>query len=334
MNYPKSKRILKEIKRAKKILVNCHLSPDADSVGCALSMFQVLKILGKKIKVVSPSNVSESFDFLPYIEEIQKINFKKFNFENFDLFLALDTPSPDYLTGSSKTAMPKIPIIVIDHHKTNPNYGKINLIDQKIASAAELLYLVFEDWKVELDKNIATTLLTGIIGDTNVFRYPSVTAQTLNISKYLMELGADKNDIIFNIFSSVDINRLKFWGEILAKLNMEKDDNFAWSSVPYKIYEKYKSPESGRESASSNFGQIINETDFSIFMIEEQKNTLSVGLRSRVNFDVSKIASELGGGGHKAAAGAKVEGVEFDEAVKKVLQVARKYARKNSKLKS
>ena len=327
MNYQKSEKILKEINSAKNILVNCHLSPDADSVGCALSMFQILKKIGKKVKVVSPSNVTDNLKFLPYFGEIQKINFKKFNFNNYDLFLVLDTPSPDYLTGSKKTPLPKIPIIVIDHHQTNPKFGKVNLIDRNISSAAELLFLVLEDWNIKLDKNIATTILAGIIGDTNVFRYPSVTVQTLNISRSLMQLGADKNEIIFNIFSSVDINRIKFWGEILAGFKMEKDKKFAWTAVPYEIYEKYNSPESGRESASSNFGQIIEGTDFSIFMTEEQKNILSVGLRSRKNFDVSKIAHDLGGGGHKAAAGVKIEGVEFEEAVEKVLKVARKYAK-------
>jgi phosphoesterase RecJ-like protein len=64
-------------------------------------------------------------------------------------------------------------------------------------------------------------------------------------------------------------------------------------------------------------------------MEEREDGELSVSFRSRSGFDVSEIAKEVGGGGHKAAAGARVEGLPFDEAVEKVLEAARKYAKKD-----
>ncbi|HCC09048.1 TPA: phosphoesterase, partial [Candidatus Woesebacteria bacterium] len=70
-------------------------------------------------------------------------------------------------------------------------------------------------------------------------------------------------------------------------------------------------------------------TEFGIIMIETSENILSVSFRSRTGFDVSKVANEVGGGGHKAAAGARIEGLPFQEAVNKVLTVARKYVQKN-----
>jgi phosphoesterase RecJ-like protein len=76
------------------------------------------------------------------------------------------------------------------------------------------------------------------------------------------------------------------------------------------------------------FFPIVKDTDFGIMMEERDNATLSISLRSRGNFDVSEIAKELGGGGHRAAAGAEVKGLDFDDAVEKVLAVARKYAKK------
>lgn len=327
MNYKESKEIIKKIKKAKRILVNCHRGPDPDSLGSALSLYQVLKKMGKKVEIVSPTDASDNMKFLPYFKEIKKIDFKKFNFTDFDLFIALDTPSPDMVTGSKDVALPNIPVVVVDHHKTNPRYGKVNFIDSQVSSAAELLYLVFEDWGVNIDKDIATTLLVGIIGDTGVFRYPGVTSQSLEIARKLMDKGADKNEIIFNIFSSLELSNLKFWGEILARMEFEKKYKFAWSAVPYEIYKKYLHPESGRESAASIFGQIVKGTDFSIIMTEEQENSLAISLRSRTGFDVTQIAVALGGGGHRGAAGAKIQGMEYEKAVEKVLNTARKFAK-------
>ncbi len=328
MNYKESNKILAEIKKAKKIIIGCHKSPDADTVGCALSLFQVLENWKKEVIVVCRDKLAESFSFIPYAEVIKEIDFNTFKFDSYGLFIAVDTPDEAHVTGSKKTPLPPIPIIVIDHHKTNPRYGKINLIDEETSSAAEVLFLVFEDWEVKITKDISTTLLTGIISDTGVFRYPSVTAQTFNIARKLMDKGADKNEIIFNISSSIELKRLKLWGEILNRLEIDSKHKFAWSAVPYKVYKKYSQAESGRESFSSLLGHVVKGTNFSIVMTEEREKFHSISLRSRTDFDVSEIAAELGGGGHKPAAGARVENTEFDDAVKKVLQVARKFAKK------
>lgn len=331
MNYKESKEILGKIKRAKRILVNCHRGPDPDSIGSALSLYQVLIKMNKKVEIVCPTDIPDSMKFLPYFREIKKIDFRKFDFTDIDLFIALDTPSPDMVTGSKDSVLPNIPVVVIDHHKTNPGYGKINLIDNRVSSAAELLYSVFEDWGVSIDKDMATTLLSGIIGDTGIFRYPGVTSQTFNIARELMDRGANKDEIIFKIFNSVELNRLKFWGEILIRIEFEKKYKFIWVAIPYEIYKKYLHPESGRESAASKFGGVAKGTDFSIIMTEERENFLSISFRSRTDFDVTKIAVVLGGGGHRGAAGAKIQGMEFEKAVEKVLETAKEIADENKR---
>jgi len=84
MNYQESKQILEEIKKAKKILINCHRNPDPDSIGSALALYQVVNKLGKIAKVVSPSPISENFKFLPFAEKIEKVNYKNFDFSKYD----------------------------------------------------------------------------------------------------------------------------------------------------------------------------------------------------------------------------------------------------------
>jgi phosphoesterase RecJ-like protein len=216
---------------------------------------------------------------------------------------------------------------VIDHHKTNKGFGKINVIDEKTTSTAEILYLMFKDLDIKITPEIATALLTGIIGDTGVFQFKGVGAKTLDIAKNLMELGANKDEIVFNIYNSYEFNLLKLLGEILLKIEKDTKHRFLWSAIPFDIYNKYSRPESVKEVAATMFSRIVKGTDFGMIMIETKEKYLAISLRSRTDFDVSKIAVALGGGGHKNAAGATIEGKEYEEAVEEVLQIARKFAK-------
>lgn len=331
MNYSLSNKILDRINESNKILVNCHTSPDPDSLGSALAMYGALRKLGKEVEIICPDNIPDDSKFLPFSEKIQKINFEKFDFSKSDLFLVLDSASSNMVTGSPKTKMPNIPTIVIDHHKTNINFGEINLVDIKISSTAELLYNVFQDWNIRLDKDLATALLTGILGDTGTFEYPGVGIKTLETAGRLMELGADKDEIVLNIFRTEEFKSVKFWGEILKRMEIEREGKFIWSAIPYEVYNEYGKPTGAKDAAAGMFLSLVKGTDFGMIILEEEKKKLAVSFRSRTGFDVSEIAVELGGGGHRAASGAKIYGLEFDSAVLKVLGAARKYAKKANK---
>lgn len=324
MNYKLSTKILKEIKKANRILVNCHRSPDPDAVGSALAFYQVLIRLGKEVKIVSPSDIFPDVMFLPLTEKIQKIDYATFDFGKYDLFVSLDSANISMITGKKVGEKPDIPIIVIDHHKTNDFYGTINLVDETVSSTAELLYVIFEDWGIEIDKAIAQLLLTGIIADTGVFEYQGVTSQTLGIAQKLMAKGADKNEIILNIFRTIPFSKLKFWGEIIRRMEIDEKYKFVWSAIPYSVYKDFGKPLSAKESAASMFASTVNDTDFGMIMVEERREILSISLRSRKDFDVSLVAEKLEGGGHRTAAGAKVYDLPFEKAVNKVLSVARK----------
>ena len=200
MHYKESPVILQKIKGAKNVVINCHKSPDPDSVGSALSVYLVLKNLGKKVTIVSPDTISSELMFLPYAEEIKTIKCYDFDFSDYDLFIVLDSASIDVVTGDSDTSLPKIPIINIDHHKSNPGYGDINLIDTEASSVSELLFNLFNDWKVKLNKELVTSLYTGIVGDTGCFMYPDTKAETHKVAAQLMEYGADHVGVIFNLF--------------------------------------------------------------------------------------------------------------------------------------
>ncbi|QQS38668.1 bifunctional oligoribonuclease/PAP phosphatase NrnA [Candidatus Woesebacteria bacterium] len=331
MHYDKSRLIFDEISKASNILINCHRGPDPDSIGSAISLSRVLSKLGKQVEIVCPTELDSRLNFLPDFKNIQPAtNFKTFDFSKYDLLIFLDSSSWDMVSGDLSIPLPTKPIILIDHHLTNTHFGKINLVDDKVSSVGELLFLIYSDWKIKLDNKTATALLTAIIGDTGVFRYSNTSSQTLRIAGDLLKLKADKELIVRSIYQDVPINDLRFTGEVLRNIKLNKKHRFVWGAVPYSVLKTTDQQMNAKELAVSIFAQCTKDTDFGLLMYEKEPENLSVTFRSRSNLDVSKMATILGGGGHKVAAGGSVHGLPFDKAVKKVIKIACKFATENS----
>lgn len=330
MNYPESKQILGEVKKASKILLNCHRGPDSDSVGSALGLYEVLKGMGKNVSIICPDEVPEDLRFLENSGLVKKTDFENFDFKSFDLFIILDSSTFGMASGYKELELPKIRTVILDHHHTNSGYGTFNLVDSSVTSTSELLYLVLSDWGVPLSKNVSEALLVGILGDTGIFQHDGVGSKTLRIASDLIDNGANKDKIVLNMYKSTNLSTIKFWGKIIESMQIDEQNRFVWSEISNQDFLKFGGDKNAKEDAANMFFPIVKNTDFGVIMIETELGKLSISLRSRNDFDVSAIAEEIGGGGHKAAAGAKVEGLVFNEAVEKVLEAARKYARKTS----
>lgn len=321
MNYQESKNILDEVKKADKILLNCHRSPDPDSIGSALAMREVLIDLGKEVEIICPTEVLyKNIDYLKGFDQIKgEVDFSKFNYSDFDLFIVLDSASWD-MVGYKNDKNPDVKVALIDHHHTNPGYADINLIDKTATSVGEMLYAVFKDWEVEITKDIADSLMAGIVGDTGAFRYPNLKKEIFIAVADLMDKGADKDKAITKIYRSDPYNLVKFYGEVLSRMKIDEKRKFVWSAVPYEVYSKLDKPVTAKESSASLFTQVVEGTDFGFVAVETEPKKLSISFRSRTGFDTSVIATALGGGGHVYASGGKVEDLEFGEAVEKVIK--------------
>ena len=330
MNYEKSSEILEEIKKANKILINCHRGPDPDSVGSALAMRKVVIDMGKTAEVICPDSISKDSTFLKSSEEIKKIDYNAFDFGSYDLFLILDSSEWKQVLGNDVEKIPNIKKIVIDHHYTNDGFGDINIVDADGSSTAEVLYKIFQDWNINIDIEIAEDLLTGIIYDTSSLQHSSANVNTAKTMASLMETGADKDKIILNLYRTLNFDQVKLIGEFLKDLRLDIENRFVWSAIPFAISSNYPEATGAKVMAANLYASSIENADFGIFMIEEKKDSLSISLRAKQGFDISKIAEDLNGGGHKQAGGALLRDISFEKAVEMALATARKYARKDS----
>ncbi len=327
MNYSESQKILEEIKNAKRIVICCHIEPDPDSVGSTLSLYRFCRDMDKEIVVISKDDIG-NLGFLADSNVIKFVNYQDFDFCNFDLFIIPDSESWFMVFGDDLSSPPNIKTIIIDHHITNKRFGKINLIDSEASSTSEVLFNIYRDWGVKIDENVATDLMTGIIGDTGSFRYRGTSSETFQIASELLKIGADRGKINFHMFQEIEFELERFWGEVLMRLEIDKDIGIVWSAIPYEVFEKYNKPK--QMNTAGMFFQTVRDTKIGVFMLEKEPGYLNASFRARENIDVSEIASSLGGGGHKVAAGAAIKDTPFEKAVEKVLQTCREYVKKNS----
>lgn len=327
MNFEKSQTILEEIEKSNKILINLHRSPDPDSFSSAFSLYHFLISLNKVVEVclVSTSELSTYLVSQDDASVVKFVDYQKLNFKDYDLMVSPDSASWQQIVNNKDIDVPDIPIIVIDHHPTNEKFGKINLVENLAASCSEMIYKLFQDWDFVINNKIANLLLTGIIADTGGFNF-SDNSETLRIAANLIDLGANKTKIITNIFRNKKFEVLKYWGECFQRLEFDREHKFVWIATPFEIENKYKINNS---DFSTMFASIVDGTNFGVVMSEDEPKSLKISLRGRNNFNVSDIAQEFEGGGHRLAAGAKIDGLSFNEAVEKVLEVCRKYASKN-----
>lgn len=326
MHYKNSPEILAEVKRAKMVLLTCHKDTDTDSVCSNLAMSSVLQGLGIKHDIITGEKLKSLDVKIPGSELIQVVDLGSVDFDKYDLWLILDFN--DY-ARSGIQVQPSVPVIAVDHHPKG-DIDSILEVRKNAGSTTELLYNLFLDWGVKMEPKLTELLLLGLLVDTNYLKTSSTQPESLEIVASLRRVGADTYKIYNDYFRSYSLETLKSWGWVLQNLNFEPEYKLAWVAMPEAEYSKYSTEVSLNRYASDNFITAVGGSVFGIGMTEKKAGLLSISVRSKdIRFPIDELCKELGGGGHPQGGGGVVEGLPYDKAVEKVLEVAKRYYDKN-----
>ncbi|MFC1598540.1 bifunctional oligoribonuclease/PAP phosphatase NrnA [Patescibacteria group bacterium] len=302
--------ILDKIKKAEHILLVSHEKPDGDTLGASLAMAQYFNKEDKKYKHFCYDKPAAYFSFLPLIEQIVD-DYDLIDLNDHDLVITIDcgdinrTRIADDLIKFKKTTT----IINIDHHQSNENFGHHNLVIPQASSTSEIIYKFFAYHKIEPDKYMATSLLTGILTDTMNFTNAATNQESLKIAADLLNNGARVTKIISQISQNKNLASLKLWGKVLSRLEFNSNFNFAYTVITKKDLQENKVTAEDARDGLANFLSTINDVDFIMVLTEENDNLIKGSLRTtKDTINVAKIAEALGGGGHPKAAGFKVDG--------------------------
>ena len=318
--------ILAEIKKAKSILLHCHPSPDPDSVGSALAMKFAVEQLGKKATVIrGDSQFPKGFGHFPGANDIVNQNFFETDLSKYDLFIILDSARKEMISRRGQVEFPgTMMTIVIDHHQSNSQFAKINLIEPSYPANCLLLYDIFKLWSIRMTPEIAANLFIGSYSDTGGFKYAGVGPEAYATIAELVRYIPNVSKLITTMENSNTREFLVFDAAALSSIAVYGHGRLAISTVPLSfIKDKNISMSDVRTNEVSSFMLTVAAWDVVAAAVEIEPNVIKFSFRSKDpdKFDVARLAQELGGGGHKAAAGL-ILNASMTEAIKKVVEKA------------
>ena len=293
------------IKKSKRILLFAHSGPDSDTIGSVLALGEYFSYLGKDFEVAC-------FDEVPIsLKQISKREFKhpsKMDITSFDVVIACDSVERGFDKIFNNLSQNQV-IVLIDHHPDISLKGDINIIDPSYSSVCEIVYAFFRAKKIDITKDMATFLMLGILWDTGMFQHANTTPEVIGIASELMKRGAPTNKIVNLIFSNKKLETLKLWGKAFEKAKVNSKNGMIATALTKKDVEDcHASTEDIAQVAA-----ILNTVPgakFSLILYEKDDSIIKGSLRSEdyKGVDVSKIAHELGGGGHRLASGFEIKG--------------------------
>jgi phosphoesterase RecJ-like protein len=289
------------IKSAQQPLLICHISPDGDAVGSMVGLGRVLCQIGLAATLACSDPIPNTLSFIPGADGIvNEVD------APFDLVIALDSSDMERLGHFPQlSGFEDVPLLNIDHHLTNLNFGDVNLVDSQASSTAEIVLRLLEAMAAPLDTDTATALLAGIVADTRGFRTNNVTPQVLEAALRLAKAGASLPYVSLHALDSRPTAAVRLWAAALSQLQIE--DRVIWTSIPLAARQETGYTDTGDASLVS-FLISAKDADAAAVFVECEDGCVEVGLRAKPGLDVAQVALQFGGGGHALAAGCTLPG--------------------------
>lgn len=297
------------LKQAEHILIVSHKNPDGDTLSSACALMQYLRTIEIAHTAFCATPVNPLMRFLPHIEYFVT-DHALFERMRFDTIVVLDSGDLAYAGIEHLiSALHYEPTIInIDHHVTNARYGHHNLVIPDAASTTEVLYRFFKINHIQIDKLIATCLMTGLITDTDHFSNPATSASALQTGAELLRAGANLNLIRGWTLRNHSIKNLKLWGRVLSRLAKNTDHDIAYTVITLEDQKEFGITDKDTEGIA-NFLNNIGEAKIALLLKEQENGTVKGSFRTTDNaIDVAALAKSLNGGGHRKAAGFTVSG--------------------------
>ncbi len=299
---------------SQRILITSHIRPDGDAIGSTLALGLALENAGRQVQMVLSDGVPPGFKHLPGSEKILRKASGQF-----DLVVTVDCSDLHRVGDALQGYGP--PHIVIDHHLTTDGFGTLNLVEPDAVATASILTRCLPLWGLTITAPIAANLITGLVTDTLGFRTANTTPEALRQAADLLELGVDMSSLYFRSLVRRTFAGAKYWGTGLT--NLQRSDGIVWTALSLAERDLAGYP-ANDDADLINVVSSIDEAEIAIIFVEQDPQRTKVSWRGlKPHLDVSHIARQFGGGGHKSASGAEVGG-SLSEVQLKVLKATRK----------
>jgi phosphoesterase RecJ-like protein len=283
-------------------LISTHVSPEGDALGSALALAHALRGLGKEALVVNRDPVPRLLDFLPsqgLFRQVSRVEGEH------DLLVVVDCGDLERTALFNERRPPLV--VNIDHHITNKQFGGINWVEPDAAATAEMIAELLGAMGVPVTSEIALCLFTALLSETGSFRYSNTTPRVFRLAAELAERGVQPAEVAQKIYERNTLPRLKLLGALLERLELNADRTVAWVTIPAELFARTGTTAEDAEDFV-NYPRSLEATQVAMLIRDAGPGLVKVSFRASGPVDVSAIASQFGGGGHRKAAGCTVAG--------------------------
>ena len=299
--------ICDRVRAAQRPVILTHANPDADAVASALGMAELCAQLGHAPVLVTAGDhaLPENLCFLPGAECLLVSDDAAIR--EADLLILVDCADTSRLGPLFYRLAPELErrreLLNIDHHVTNTRFGTLNLVVPEASATAEIISDIFQATGLAIERPVATVLLAGLYGDTLGLRTPSTTPGTLRAAAALIELGADLDTIVDNLFRLKPFSTVRLWGEALQRA--EWRGALVWTAIYPDMIERAGAERAEAEGLVNFLAGVVGARASALLYQEE--DGWRVSMRSLADdVSVSELAGRHGGGGHPRAAGCRL----------------------------
>ena len=294
-------QVATEIRRRQRFVVASHARPDGDAIGSSLAMALALQRLGKQARVVSRDRVPPQMQVFPSVDSIEVTDH-------------VDDPGDAVIVlecgDTQRTGIAGLDggyVINIDHHPGNTMFGAMNWLDLSAAACGEMVFELIGALGVSLTPEIATHVYIAILTDTGAFHYSNITPRTFDICRQCVEAGVNAAAVARSIFDSNNLARLKLYGAVLHRMQLDPTGRIATVSVDQQLARECGGTYEDTEGLV-NLPLTVKDIMAVAFFKENGPGDWRVSMRSKGAINVNAIAREFGGGGHTNASGCSVRG--------------------------
>jgi phosphoesterase RecJ-like protein len=307
--------VLAAVRAKGHILLATHFNPDGDALGSLLGLVEILEGMGKRVLAYLEEPVSHVYRFLPGCAQVQTDMDTVREFvvqaKGDILTLCLDCGDEKRLGRNCAELISFRPIMVIDHHHGNSGFGDGDWIETHRSSTGEMIFDLAEALGAEISTKAAECLYVAINTDTGSFRYDSTSSHTFAVAGELVRRGVRPDLIANNLYDNYTLGRLRLMQEVLATLEMHERERIAVIRVTQKMLERTFTTMQDTEYFI-NLPRAVRSVRVAVFLKEVAPEVVSVSLRAKGQCDVSLVAAQFGGGGHRNASGFRLEGKGLD----------------------
>jgi phosphoesterase RecJ-like protein len=289
------------IRARRRFVLSSHMRPDGDAIGSQVAMAFALRALGKDVRMINRDRPPAPMLQFPGVSDIEVAEAVE---GAFDAAIIMECGD---LTRTGVAGLDRSFVINIDHHPGNTGYGQLNWIDPSAAACGEMVLDLVDALGVPLSFEIATHVYLAIITDTGSFHYSHITPRTFDIARRTIEAGVNAEHMARSIFDSNSMARLKLFGTVMGTMQVDASGRIAIVYIDHQMAREAGGTYDDTEGLI-NLPLTVKEIQAVVFFKQNEGDEYRVSMRSKDNVDISAIAKQFGGGGHRNAAGCTVVG--------------------------